>query len=96
MWDRWEEWTAGVWKRTCSSKKGGASLAFQTDKYIKGRFFNPMNSKDGFPISKFVDALKCRILEFLVPILYPKKSIGVTIIVENTIFEALKRKRLVD
>ena len=55
-----------------------------------------MNLKYGFPIAEYIDAPKRRILEFLVSILYPKKSTRVTIIVGNMIFEALEEERLVD
>ena len=37
-----------------------------------------------------------KVLEFLVPLLYPEKPTRVTITVGNTIFGALSRERLVD
>ena len=66
------------------------------NKYIKDKFSNLVNPKDGYLVGDFVDAWMHMILEFLVPIVYPEKPTRVTITVENTIFGALEGERLVD
>ena len=55
-----------------------------------------MNSKDGFAIADCKEARARRVLEFLVPLMYPEKPTRVTIMVGNTIFGALSGKRPVD
>ena len=48
-----------------------------------------MNPKDGFVIADWEDVRAKKVLEFLIPILYPKKPTQVTVMVGNTIFGAL-------
>ena len=66
------------------------------DQFIKDKFTKLVNSEDGFAISECKKAMERRMLEFRMPILYPKKPMSVTIIVENTIFGALSGDRKVD
>ena len=71
-------------------------MAFRTDRFIDGKFSTCVNPKDGYTVLECKDVRARRILEFLVPILYPGKLTQVTITVENTIFGALSEERLVD
>ena len=42
--------------------------------YLDGKFSIQVNPKDGFVLLDCENVKGCRILEFLVPILYPKKG----------------------
>ena len=66
------------------------------DKFIGGKFRNAANLKDGFAIADCEDSRAKRVLEFLIPILYPEKPTRVTVMVGNTIFSALLGERKVD
>ena len=94
--DRPKEWTAGVWREVYDFQPGGSSLAHRTDLYIEGKFRNDVDPKDGFPVRECRDSRKCRLLEFLVPIVHPNKPTWVTRTIGNTIFGALSRERSVD
>ena len=56
---------------------------------MKGKFRNPAHAKEGYAISDCIDERHARLLEFLIPILYPEKPTRVTGQVANTIFGAL-------
>ena len=71
-------------------------MASMMDKIIGGQVRNMVNPKDGFAIADCKDIWAKRILEFLIPILYPKKPTHIIVIVRNTIFGALLGDRLVD
>ena len=75
---------------------GGEGFASRTDKFIGGKFWNAANPKDGFAIANYKDSKAKKVLEFLIPILYPEKSIRVMVTVGNTIFGALLGERKVD
>ena len=94
--DRPEEWTAGVWREVYDFGRGGNDLANQTDLYIEGKFRNEADSKDGFPVRDCRNPRKRKLLEFLVPIVYPDKPTRVTCMIGNTIFGALSGERPVD
>ena len=74
----------------------GERMASRTDRYMKGKFSIRVNSKDRFAIADCRDGRDRRVLEFLVPLLYPKKPTRVTMTIDNTIFGALSRERPVD
>ena len=63
------------------------------NKFVDGKFSNPINPKDGFAIFECKDARARKVLEFSVLIMYSEKLIQVTIMVGNTIFEALMGKK---
>ena len=71
-------------------------MASRTDRFIDGKFLARVNPKDGFAIADCKEARARRVLEFLVPFLYPEKPTRVTIAVGNTIFGALSRERPID
>ena len=71
-------------------------MASRTDRFIDGMFFGRVNPKDGYTEVNCRDPRVKRVLEFLVPLLYPEKPTRETITVGNTIFRALSEERLVD
>ena len=84
-----EAWDAKKWREAYGFCAGGEGFASQTDKYIGGKFRNAANPKDGFAIADCEDSRAKRVLEFLIPILYPEKPTRVMVTVGNTIFGAL-------
>ena len=89
-------WDAEKWKEAYSFSVGGEGFASRTDKFKGGKFRNAANSKDGFAIADCEDSRAKRVLEFLIPILYPEKPTRKTVTVGNTIFGALLGERKVD
>ena len=63
---------------------------------IDGKFSGRVNPKDEYAVVDCKEPRTRRVLEFLVPLLYPEKPTRVTITVGNTIFGALSEERLVD
>ena len=67
------------------------------DRPVYRRIFSDrVNPKDGYAVVDCKDLRVKRVLEFLVPLLYPEKPTRVTITVGNTIFGALSGERPVD
>ena len=71
-------------------------MASRTNRFIDGVFSGRVNPKDDYAVIDCKDPRAKRILEFLVPLLYPEKPTRVTITVGNTIFGALSGERPVD
>ena len=71
-------------------------MASRTDRFINGKFSGWVNPKDGYAVVYCKETRARRVLEFLVPLLYPEKPTRVKITVGNTIFGALSGQRLVD
>ena len=80
-----------VWLRKRRRRHG-----IRTDRFIDGMFSGRVNPKDGYAVVDCKDPRVKRVLEFLVPLLYPEKPTRVTITVGNTIFGALFGERPVD
>ena len=74
----------------------GEGMASRTDRFIDGKFSGRVNPKDGYAVVDCKEPRAKRVLEFLVPLLYPEKPTRVTIMVGNTIFGALSRERPID
>ena len=91
-----ETWDARRWREAYGFRTGGEGFASRTDKFIGGKFRIAANPKDGFAIGDCEDSRAKRVLEFLIPILYPGKPTPVTVTVGNTIFGALLGERKVD
>ena len=91
-----ETWGAERWREAYEFGTGGEVFASQTDKFIGGKFRNATNPKNGFAIADCEDSKAKRMLEFLIPTLYPEKPTRVTVTVGNTIFGALLGERKVD
>ena len=94
--DRPEEWTIGVWREVYDFLLGGGGMANRTDQYVEGKFHSEADPKDGFPVRECRDPREHRLLEFLIPIVHPDKSIQVTHTIGNTIFGAISGERPVD
>ena len=71
-------------------------MAARTNKLVDDKFSTSINPKDGHTISDCIDPRERRVLEFVLPILYPKKPSPVTLMVGNTIFGALSGFRKVN
>ena len=91
-----EKWTVKEWKKVYGFRRGGEGMASRTDRFIDGMFSGRVNPKDGYAVADCKDPRVKRVLEFLVPLLYPEKPTRVTITVGNTIFGALSGERPVD
>ena len=91
-----EKWTAKEWHKVYSFGRGGEGMASRTDRFIDGMFSGRVNPKDGYAVVDCKDPRVKRVLEFLVPLLYPEKPTRVSITVGNTIFGVLSRERPVD
>ena len=102
--NRWEgtvrqapkRWTVKEWQKVYGFARGGEGMASWTDRFIDGRFSGRVNPKDGYAVVDCKEPRARRVLEFLVPLLYPEKPTRVTITVGNTIFGALSGERSVD
>ena len=84
------------WHKVYGFRRGGEGMASRTDRFINGMFSGRVNPKDGYAVVDCKDPRVKRVLEFLVPLLYPEKPTRVTITVGNTIFGALSGERPVD
>ena len=91
-----EKWTAKEWRKVYGFAREEEGMASRTDRFINGMFSGRVNPKDGYAIVDCKDPRVKRVLEFLVPLLYPEKPTRVTITVGNTIFGALSGERPVD
>ena len=91
-----KKWTAKEWRKVYNFGRGGEGMASRTDRFIDGMFCGKVNPKDGYAVADCRDPRVRRVLEFLVPLLYPEKPTRVTITVGNTIFGALSGERPVD
>ena len=91
-----EKWTAKEWHKVYGFGRGGEGMASRMDWFIDGMFSGRVNPKDGYAVVDCKDPRVKRVLEFLVPLLYPEKPTRVTITVGNTIFGALSGERPVD
>ena len=61
----------------------------KTKTWMDGKFKTSINPKHGHAVSDCIDPREKRILEFVIPILYPEKPNKVTKEIGNTIFGAL-------
>ena len=91
-----ESWDVEKWREAYGFSAGEEGFASRTDKFIGGKFRNAASPKDGFAIADYEDSRAKRVLEFLIPILYPEKPTRATVSVGNTIFGALLGERKVD
>ena len=60
------------------------------------KFSTSINPKDGHAVADCVDPRERRVLEFVIPILYPEKPTWITVTLDNTIFGALSGTRKVN
>ena len=57
-------WTAKMWAAVYGFPEGGEGMAGRTDKHAVGKFCNPINPKDGYPVT---DCTNLREKDFGVP-----------------------------
>ena len=91
-----EKWSTKEWRKVYGFAREGEGMVSRTNRFIDGKFSGRVNSKDGYAVVDCKEPRARRVLEFLVPLLYPEKPTRVTITVGNTIFEALSGERPVD
>ena len=71
----------------------GSWISCPDGKVCGDRFGNPPDNKEGYGFLDCRDRRQRRLLEFLIPIVYPEKHTWITVTMANTIFGALSRKR---
>ena len=91
-----EKWSAKEWRKVYGFAREEEGMASRTDKFIDDKFSGRFNSKDGYAVVDCKEPRARKVLEFLVPLLYPEKPTRVTITVGNTIFRALSKERPID
>ena len=91
-----EKWTAKEWRKVYGFAREGEGMASRTNRFIDGKFSGRVNPKDGYAVVDCKEPRATKVLEFLIPLLYPEKPTRVTITVGNTIFGALSGERSVD
>ena len=91
-----EKWTTKEWRKVYGFTREGEGMASRTDRFINGKFFGRVNSKDGYAVVDCKEPRARKVLEFMVPLLYPEKPTRMTITVGNTIFGALSGERPID
>ena len=91
-----EKWTTKEWRKVYGFAREGEGMASWTDRFIDGKFSGRVNPKDGYAVVDYKEPRARKVLEFLVPLLYPEKPTRVTITVGNTVFGALSKERPVD
>ena len=79
--------------RSLPLSKGGKRPCIAEDKFAEGKFSTHINPKDGHAIADCEDPRERRMLEFIIPIVYPKNPIRITMTLANTIFGALPGAR---
>ena len=90
-----KKWTADSWAEVYGFKKEGRTVARRTNRWINGEIRSPIYSKDGHAVDDYIDPRERRILEFVVPLIYPEKPRQVTKVVGNTIFGSLSGQYVV-
>ena len=84
-----EKWTAKEWRKVYGFAREGEGMASRTDRFIDGKFSRCVNPKDGYAVVDCKEPRARKVLEFLIPLLYPEKPTRVTIMVGNVGFECL-------
>ena len=70
-----ETWDAGRWREAYGFGTRGEGFVSRTVKFIGRKFWNAANPMDGFAIADCEDSRAKRVLEFLIPILYPESRL---------------------
>ena len=91
-----EKWTVKEWQKVYGFSTKDKGMASRMDRFIDGKFSAQVNPTYGFVVSECKEVSARRVLEFLVPLLYPEKPTRVMTTVGNTIFGALSGERPVD
>ena len=91
-----DKWIVTAWRKVYNFLIWGKGMATRMEKFVDGKIKNPVSPKDRYVILDRKDVKARRVLEFLVPILYPEKPTRITITIGNTIFGALSKAKEVD
>ena len=90
-----EHWTSDMWADVYGFQKEGQMRSRRTGTWVDGKFKTIINPKDGHSVSDCIDPREKRVLEFVIPILYPEKPRRVTKEIGNTVFGALSGEYMV-
>jgi hypothetical protein len=92
-----EQWMAEVWAYVYGvAPRKGEGWASRKDTFFVGKFRAKQDPKDGFYLVDCRNPRERRVIEFLLPVLYPEKPKRLSITMANTIFGALSKKRPVN
>ena len=87
-----KHWTVDLSTEVYNFQKEGRMCAGRTGTWINGKFKTSINPKEGHAVSDCIDFRERRVLEFVIPILYPEKPGRVTKEIGNMIFGALSEE----
>ena len=71
-----EHWTMDSWAEVYNFRKEGRKQARRSEKWVDDKFETTINTKDGHTVSDCINPREKRVLEFVIPILYPEKQTG--------------------
>ena len=92
-----ESWNPDTWARVYGFPRGvGAGLAGRKDGLCAGKFRGELDPKEGLHPANCRNPRERRVLEFLMPILYPEKPKRISLTMANTLFGALSGVRPVN
>ena len=92
-----ESWDPDTWARVYGFPRGvGAGLAGRKDGLCAGKFRGELDPKEGLHPANCRNPRERRVLEFLMPILYPEKPKRISLTMANTLFGALSGIRPVN
>lgn len=92
-----KRWTAEVWADVYGfAPRNGEGWASRKDTCFIGKFKAEHDPKDDFYLVDCRNPRKRRVIEFLLPILHPKKPKGLSITMANTIYGELSGARPVN
>lgn len=66
-----KKWTTELWREAYKFMANGEGMCPRGETFIEGKFKNKPDPKDGLTVVDCIDPKARRVLEFLVPILYP-------------------------
>ena len=85
-----KNWTPDTWARVYGFQRGvRAGLAGRKDRLFVRKFQGDVDPKEGLHPSKCRNPREMRVLEFLMPILYPEKPKRISLTMANNMFGAL-------
>ena len=92
-----ENWTPDTWAKVYGFQRGvGAGVACRKDGLCAGKFGGNVDPKEGLHPSNYRNPRERRVLEFLMPILYPERPKRISLTMANTLFDALSGARPVN
>ena len=89
-------WIATVWRDVYGFPARRKGMCSRKEVLVEGRFSGKADPKDGLTVANCMDPKARRVLEFLVPILYPERPSKTTSTLASTLSSAYSRERLVD